>query len=80
MAEDFVRRFAAYWQNPDPSALDQLLTSDVRLVQPLSATTHGLAAAQAGDVVAVGEGARRHGHGCLHVRVYPRGSLLRCRV
>ena len=46
-AEDFVRRFAAYWRDPDPSTLDRILTDDVRLVQPLSATTHGLADAQA---------------------------------
>ena len=45
-AEDFVRRFAAYWSAPDPSMLEHLLTDDVRLVQPLSATTEGLAAAQ----------------------------------
>ena len=47
VAEDFVRRFTAFWDDPDPAMLDQILTSDVRLAQPLSATTHGLVAGQA---------------------------------
>lgn len=47
LAADFVARFAAYWDHPDPAVLDRILTDDVRLVQPLSPTTHGLAAAQA---------------------------------
>lgn len=47
-AEDFVRRFAAYWRAPDPDRLPELLTEDVHLVQPLSPATHGMAAARAG--------------------------------
>ena len=41
-AEDFVRRFAAFWSAPDPARLDDLLADDVRLAQPLSAATHGI--------------------------------------
>ena len=41
-AEDFVRRFAAFWSAPDPARLDGLLADDVDLVQPLSAATHGI--------------------------------------
>ena len=44
--EDFVRRFGEFWSRPDPPRLGELLTSDVTLVQPLSAATHGLEAAQ----------------------------------
>jgi hypothetical protein len=47
-AEDFVRRFTEYWRAPDPDRLPGLLTDDVRLVQPLSPTTEGMAAARAG--------------------------------
>src|SRR5262249_7893460 len=46
-AEDFVRRFADFWANPSPEQISGLLTSDVVLVQPLSAPAIGLDAAQA---------------------------------
>jgi ketosteroid isomerase-like protein len=45
-AEEFVRKFQAFWSNPDPTQLGAVLTDDVRLIQPLSRTTFGLQAAQ----------------------------------
>lgn len=44
---DFVRRFASYWEAPDPRRLHELLTEDVTLRAPLGPTTHGLPAARA---------------------------------
>jgi hypothetical protein len=46
-AADFVRRFGEFWRAPDPEQLPGLLTDDVRLVQPLSPATDGMAAARA---------------------------------
>lgn len=46
-AADFVARFAAYWRDPDPARLNEVLTADVTLVQPLSPAVHGLEAARA---------------------------------
>ena len=46
-AEDFVRRFQAFWSAPDVEHLGELLTDDVRLAQPLSSPTHGLEAGKA---------------------------------
>ena len=45
---DFVDRFAAWWSDPDPSRLGELLADDVVLIQPLSPDTHGLADGQEG--------------------------------
>lgn len=44
---DFVRRFAAYWEAPDPGRLHEVLAEDVTLRAPLGPATHGLAAARA---------------------------------
>lgn len=44
-ADEFVHRFATYWQAPDPHKLDTVLADDVRLVTPRMPTTDGLAAA-----------------------------------
>ncbi len=41
-AADFVERFAAYWRAPSVAGLDALLAPDVRLVAPMTPTTHGL--------------------------------------
>jgi ketosteroid isomerase-like protein len=41
---DFVDRFAAWWSDPDPDRLGDLLADDVRLVQPIAPDTHTLAA------------------------------------
>jgi ketosteroid isomerase-like protein len=41
-AKDFVRRFEAWWADPDPSQLGELLAPDVVLVQPIAANTHDL--------------------------------------
>lgn len=46
-AEDFVKRFAAYWADPDPDKMATILTPDVVLIQPLSRPMHGLDAARA---------------------------------
>lgn len=46
-AEDFVRRFAAFWADPSLDRMDTLLMSDVVLIQPLAAPMRGLGAAQA---------------------------------
>jgi len=46
-AEDFVRRFSIFWANPSPETMGELLTPDVRLVQPLSAEMRGIQAVQA---------------------------------
>jgi SnoaL-like protein len=42
-AADFAERFASFWRAPAPERLDALLAPDVRLVAPLTPTTHGLA-------------------------------------
>lgn len=47
-ADEFVQRFATYWQSPDPQSLDTILAEDVRLVTPRMPTTDGLAAAVEG--------------------------------
>lgn len=44
-ADEFVHRFATYWQAPDPQQLHLLLADDVRLITPRMPTTDGLAAA-----------------------------------
>lgn len=41
-AADFAGRFAAYWQAPSVAGLDALLAPDVRLVAPLTRSSHGL--------------------------------------
>lgn len=41
-ADDFARRFAAYWSAPTVEGLGTLLRSDVRLAAPLTPTTSGL--------------------------------------
>jgi len=46
-AEDFVRRFSAFWSDPSPEKMGALLTPDVTLIQPLSPPMHGLEAARA---------------------------------
>jgi hypothetical protein len=43
----FVARFADFWRAPTVERLREVLTEDVTLVQPLTAPTHGLAAARA---------------------------------
>lgn len=43
----FVDKFASFWAAPSAARMAELLTEDVVLVQPLSPTTRGLAAAQA---------------------------------
>jgi hypothetical protein len=47
VSAEFVERFAAWWSDPDPDRLGELLAEDVRLVQPLAPDTHGLADGQA---------------------------------
>jgi ketosteroid isomerase-like protein len=42
-AADFVERFSAYWRAPSVEGLDRLLAPDVRLVAPMTPTTHTLA-------------------------------------
>lgn len=42
-AADFVRRFADFWAAPAPGRLGELLAEDVRLIAPMTATTHTLA-------------------------------------
>lgn len=42
-AADFAERFAAYWQAPTVDGLDAILAPDVRLVAPMTPTTHTLA-------------------------------------
>jgi hypothetical protein len=44
-ADEFVHRFATYWQAPDPQELHTVLADDVRLVTPRMPTTDGLDAA-----------------------------------
>src|SRR5690349_2879393 len=46
-AQGFVRRFSEFWADPSPEKMSTLLTSDVVLIQPLSAPMEGLDAAQA---------------------------------
>jgi ketosteroid isomerase-like protein len=41
-AADFVERFTAYWRAPSVDGLDKLLAPDVRLVAPMTPTTHTL--------------------------------------
>jgi hypothetical protein len=43
-AEDFVRRFAEFWEAPVPERLDTVLASDARLSAPMVPTTYGLEA------------------------------------
>jgi ketosteroid isomerase-like protein len=45
--ENFVARFAKFWNDPDTRGLAELLHSDVVLVQPLVPRMVGLEAAQA---------------------------------
>ncbi len=45
VAARFVERFQAYWSNPDPADLRDILTDDVRLVQPLAPPAQGIDAA-----------------------------------
>ena len=47
IAEDFVKRFSEFWADPSPEKMSMLLTSDVVLIQPLSAPMSGIEAAQA---------------------------------
>lgn len=42
-AADFARRFAEYWRAPTPDGLDAVLADRVRLVAPMTPTTHTLA-------------------------------------
>jgi hypothetical protein len=42
-AAEFVERFAAYWRAPSTEGLEALLAADVRLVAPMTPTTHTLA-------------------------------------
>lgn len=42
-AAEFVDRFAAYWRAPSVDGLDALLAPDVRLLAPMTPTTHTLA-------------------------------------
>lgn len=42
-AADFTRRFAEFWAAPAPGLLGTLLAERVRLVAPMTATTHTLA-------------------------------------
>jgi hypothetical protein len=39
-AAGFVERFTAYWQAPTPEGLETVLAPQVRLVAPLTSTTH----------------------------------------
>jgi SnoaL-like domain len=41
-AADFARRFAEFWRAPSPARLDSVLAPQVRLVAPLTPTTHTL--------------------------------------
>ena len=41
-AADFVRRFAEYWNAPTPEGLATVLAEQVRLVAPMTPTTHSL--------------------------------------
>jgi hypothetical protein len=41
-ADEFAKRFAAYWSHPTLDGLSTLLRDDVRLVAPLTPTTEGL--------------------------------------
>ncbi|HEU4392896.1 MAG TPA: nuclear transport factor 2 family protein [Solirubrobacterales bacterium] len=41
-AADFVERFRVYWRAPSVDGLDTLLAPDVRLVAPMTPTTHTL--------------------------------------
>ncbi len=43
VAADFVRRFAEFWAAPSPGRLDTVLATQVRLVAPMTPTTHTLA-------------------------------------
>lgn len=47
-ADEFVHRFASYWQAPTPQDLHVLLADDVRLVTPGMPTTDDLPAAVEG--------------------------------
>lgn len=47
-ADEFVHRFATYWQAPKPQDLHTILAEDVRLVTPRMPTTDGLHAAVEG--------------------------------
>ena len=42
-AADFARRFAEYWRAPTPDGLATVLADRVRLVAPMTPTTHTLA-------------------------------------
>jgi len=42
MAADFARRFAEYWSAPTPERLETVLAEQVRLVAPMTPTTHTL--------------------------------------
>lgn len=42
-AADFAERFTTYWRAPSVEGLDTLLAPDVRLVAPMTPTTHSLA-------------------------------------
>lgn len=42
-AADFARRFADFWGAPAPERLGALLAEDVRLIAPMTPTTHTLA-------------------------------------
>lgn len=41
-ADDFARRFAEFWAAPSPDRLATVLSSNVRLVAPMTPTTHTL--------------------------------------
>jgi SnoaL-like domain len=45
-AADFARRFGEYWRTPTPERLDTVLAPRVRLVAPMTPTTHTLAEGQ----------------------------------
>ena len=45
---EFVKRFADWWEAPDPDRLDTILAEDVVLIQPLAPATRGLAEGKAG--------------------------------
>jgi ketosteroid isomerase-like protein len=40
---DFADRFAAWWSDPDPDRLGDILAEDVQLIQPIAPDTHTLA-------------------------------------
>ena len=42
-AADFARRFGEFWAAPSPERLDMLLGDPVRLIAPMTPTTHTLA-------------------------------------